>query len=292
MIRRQKESSGKGLPPAGSILTQKARKISTAMAVGVLTLLSAIVSVALLYSVTLYRQAEALLKTVHAIKVGEALNVRTLANKQPRAIAYVKTPPSASYFYDDPSRLSDREYANQFVIGSLDQCANVDCTVSIPGPRLQSDYLYALSARHPTILLPVFRWIFSRSTLHRWLPIAWLDPVKLVMKNGVVQELDIQMRSLSVDDQVCPQAEIRITAGSPETASWEVLSTLAHMTGNSDCGSVHGIRVNATTDATQEQLADALDFNPRCLLPGGDCTECEMLPMICKHYAHSIRKER
>jgi hypothetical protein len=268
-----------------SIPRQRPNRLWRTMAFAIPICILAIMVVVLGYCVILYRQSRALVNAVQAVRIGAALDAHFLGvAKELGSIAYIKVPPSAKYFHVDPSTLSDPQYAKQFVVSPIEHCVVEDCTVSIPGPKLQVDYLDEVSERHPTTLLPAFRWIFGQSRLHRWLPVAWFDPVMITVAKGVVQELDVQMRSLSVDEQICPQAETRITAASPGTLRWAAASFSAHMTGNTDCGSVRGIRVSASIGANREQLTDALDFNVRCLLPGGYCTECDMLPDICHKY--------
>jgi hypothetical protein len=272
---------------------QKARRIWKIVGVGVLTFLLAIVCVVLAYTGILYRESRVLLNTVRAVRVGGVLDANTIeVAKQMRGIAYIRPPQGSSaryeYFYVDPSAWVNSRYATEFIPVSFDQCMSDSCAISFPTSNLQVDRASQLFFRHPRTLLPAFYWIYSFQGLHRWLPIAWLDPVTIKVEKGIIQELDVQMRSEAIDGPVCPRAEVNIRVTDQMTPSWDVTPTRIVHTGG-DCGEDVGIRVRASTDATRDQLADALNFNLRCLLPGGYCTECEMLPMICKHYPSSIR---
>jgi hypothetical protein len=275
--------------------TQKARRIWKTLAIGFLAFLVAIVCVIFAYSATLYRESRVFLNTIQVVKVGGVLDAHIIGVvKQMRGIAYTRRSKASSarydYFYVDPSAWADTRSTTEFIPVSLDRCMSDSCAISFPASNLQVDRASQLFFRYPRTLLPAFYWIYSLQSFHRWLPIAWLDPVTITVEKGIVKELDIQMRSEAIQGPVCPRVEVGIRVADQTVPSWEVTQTRVVHTGG-DCGEDVGIRVRATTDASRDQLADALNFNLHCLLPGGYCTECEMLPMICKHYAGSIRND-
>jgi hypothetical protein len=271
---------------------KKARMVWKTVAFCVFTPLFFVVCTVLAYNLALYRQSRVLLSTVQMIKVGSVLDVGTIESaKRLKAIVFSGVPQGSStryeYFYVDQSTWASSRFATEFKPVSFDYCMSDSCAISFPASTFQVDRASQLFARHPRTLLPVFYWIYGFQKPHHWLPIAWLDPVTIKVEKGIVKELDMRMRSEAIDGSSCPRAEVHIRVADPTTASWEVTPTRIVHTGG-DCGEDVGVQVHATTDATRGQLEDAFDFNLHCLLPGGSCTECDMLPNVCHKYVNAI----
>ena len=264
------------------------RKIWKTATFGALAFLLAAICAVFAYSVILYWQSRFFLSTVKMIQIGSVLNAGTIDTaKKMKALVFVGSPQTSSasyqYFYVDPSALANSRFSNEFKPSSFDQCISDSCAISFPASGLQVDRVSQHLAHYPRTLLAAFYWIYRFQKLHRWLPIAWLDPVTIRVEKGVVTEFNIRMRSEAIDGPSCPRAEAHIRVADATTPSWEVTPTKMIRTGG-DCAEDVGVQVHATTDATRGQLDDAIDFNLHCLLPGGYCTECDMLPNICHKY--------
>jgi hypothetical protein len=254
----------------------KISKVLRPVAITLVTFLFFIFCTGLVYNSVLYWQGRKLLKAVSTVKVGESLSAEAIAAIGRLNVIVL---PGSQPEYDLNWALPRQTQPISF-----QHCIEERCVLSIAGPSLQQDHLYGLSVRHPHLILPVFRWIYSRASIYRWLPLAWIDPVLIGVDQGAVQNIAVSIRSLPLND-ICPEVRVYVLPARPDVPAWDLRHVEAPFTGTNCVG--HIFVVNVTTQATESQLRRALNLNLRCLLAGGHCSECDMLDDICDEDRHA-----
>jgi hypothetical protein len=249
----------------------RALRITRLVAISAFSVVILILCVLGIWAWILNHRAEESLAAIRTVQVG-----KSTGEDAARIAKKIQGTQSLAYLSDQPY-----PQGGETTPMPLEQCIRESCWIQFPfALNLQTSIERALYA-HPTLLgwTPIRRVLDSQIVGRRMH--AGIMAFSVFVKDSRVQNLEVAMYLTSADKQLCPEAITEIADGSDKDPPWAVRHFVKSPITGGACGSMREVSVNATPYATQDQLSRALNYNLRCMWPGVDCKECDMLSGVC-----------